>query len=222
MAHKISDFLNDMDLSDIGEKKIHNFSPSKRIPIFLLIDNSASMSIVEEKMSNTVNRVISTLYKHKEVQIGADVYLLTFNDRVTILNDRCPITKNYKLNIDYHGPSFLGLALKSVLDFIETIKSHYKQSTPAIKYYTPLLLFFSDGYTYSNSIDQELYISSITRIKKEVSANFLNVFSFALGEEYDYNNLCDITGLSNSSHIIIVENGGKWFDDFEDFLILPE
>lgn len=211
-----------MDLSDIGEKKIHNFSPSKRIPIFLLIDNSASMSIIEEKMSNTVNRVISTLYKHKEVQICADVYLLTFNDRVTILNDRSPITKNYKLNIDYHGPSFLGLALKNVLDFIETIKSHYKQSTPAIKYYTPLLLFFSDGYTYSNSIDQELYISSITRIKKEVSANFLNVFSFALGEECDYDNLCDITGLSNSSHVIIVENGDNRFDDFEDFFVLSD
>lgn len=50
MAHKISDFLNDMDLSNIGEKKIHNFSPSKRIPIFLLIDNSASMSIIEENV----------------------------------------------------------------------------------------------------------------------------------------------------------------------------
>lgn len=93
-------------------------------------------------MSNTINRVIGTLYKHKEVQICADVYLLTFNDRVTILNDRSPITKNYKLNIDYHGPSFLGLILKNMLDFIETIKSHYKQSTQAIKYYTPLLLLF--------------------------------------------------------------------------------
>lgn len=55
-----------------------------------------------------------------------------------------------------------------------------------------------------------------------MSANFLNVFSFALGEEYDYNNLCDITGLSNSSHVIIVENGDNRFNDFENFFFLPE
>ena len=227
MAHKISDFLNDMKLCDLGEKKLNNLNSPKRIPIFFLIDNSSSMSMMADKISNTVNRIISTLYKDKQVQISADIYILTFNGRVTILNDQSPISKNYKLDIDYNGVSFLGLGLKTVLDFIETKKIQYKQSTPTIKFHIPILFVFSDGYSYCDDKsfcfeDQMRLNYSVNKLHKLVSLGRLCVFSFAIGKEYDKEVIRNITGLEDYSHVFRIEQDDNWFVDFQDFIFVPE
>ena len=63
---------------------------------------------------------------------------------------------------------------------------------------------------------------SIEIIKSEVLLDRLHVISFAIGNECNYNILREITGLSNSNHVIIVKNGDNWSIDLEDFFVLPE
>lgn len=62
MAKILADLLKNTNLSEFGEKKVTDFSARKRNPIFILIDNSASMSMVGDVLSDSVHSVISTLY----------------------------------------------------------------------------------------------------------------------------------------------------------------
>jgi len=75
MAKILADILKNKDLSEFGEKKVTEFSAPKRNPIFILIDNSASMSMIADKLSKTVHRVINTLYMDKQVKNTVNLYI---------------------------------------------------------------------------------------------------------------------------------------------------
>jgi len=111
---------------------------------------------------------------------------LTYNDRVIVLKDGGSIDKNYSLNLDFYGSSCLGSVLKTMLDFIEMKKREYKLSNPPTNFFPPLLLVFSDGNACAKNQNQDIFISTIGRIKKDVSGDYLNVLSFVLGEDCDY------------------------------------
>lgn len=217
MRYKLSDLLGNPEFAK------EKFNRRVKIPIFILVDNSGSMIMNREMLFYALNKVFKYI---AEVRSDPDVFIMSFNDEISFLKNGGNIEPDYLLDLEFNGSSRLGFALVTTLDCVKQTISNYLQKKPfRQKYYSPVILVFSDGQTNdSKNIDNDrnCLTMSIEIIKSEVMLERLHVISFAIGNECNYNILRDITGLSDSSHVIIVENGGKWFDDFENFFILPE
>lgn len=212
MSFKLSDLLVNPEFAE------EKFNRRVKIPIFILVDNSGSMIMNREILFYALNKVFKYI---AEVRSDLDVFIMPFNDEISFLKNGGNIEPDYSLDLEFNGSSRLGFALVTTLDSAKQTISNYLQQKPfRQKYYSPVILVFSDGQTNdSKNIDNDrnCLTMSIEKIKSEVMLDRLHVISFAIGNECNYNIFRDITGLSDSSHVIIVENGSKWFDDFENF-----
>ena len=209
MAELLNFISNDGILNTNEDIKIVN--PPQKMPIFILIDNSGSMTMGRNLLLESVNKVLSILYHDRFARERADVYILTCSDNVKIVKRGGALESESLPVLVCEGFSELGSALKITIDLIKQIFKETDSATPCSK---PLILLFSDGYVSDSGPDSILFEAGIKIIKESVKTDRLIVFSFAIGEYCDYDNLRDITGLSDYSHVIPISNSSSSFDKF--------
>ena len=79
----MNSLLNGNDSSN--NEDIKEFKYSKKIHIFILIDNSESMIMYKDLLLDSINRVLSILYNDRIAKGSADVYIMTCSNDVEIL-----------------------------------------------------------------------------------------------------------------------------------------
>ncbi len=219
----IEGMLGSMDLS-LVEKKVVKLNNSKRLPAVILVDTSGSMSSYEDLLKHSVEGLYDAILKDRAASNATELAVLSFNSDIEIL-ERMREIKTQEAqgrNMDFHctGWTLTGLALKTAIMQLEARKKVYMESTPKIKYYSPIIFLVSDGKPecYDAAVraqEDEAMRFSKEYIRKEVAANRLVVISVEVGNNCDHNLMRELTGLTTDKHVTKVNNAAELANFFK-------
>lgn len=124
-------------------------NPEQRCPCILLLDVSGSMSR-DHNGSRAIDQLSEGLHILKNA-IAADsvankrveVAVVTFGERVTILQDLVPVEFFIPPELDAGGMTPMGRAIDCALELLDNRKELYKAS--GISYYRPWVILITDG-----------------------------------------------------------------------------
>lgn len=219
----IEGMLGSMDLSQV-ERKVDTLNTRRRLPAVILVDTSGSMSDYENLLKHSVEGLYDAILKDRTASIATELAVLSFNSDIEILQKLCEIKKQEAKgrNLDFHcsGVTLTGLALKAAIMQLEARKKVYKESTPKIRYYSPIIFLVSDGKPecYNAAVqaqENEAMKFSKEYIRKEVAANKLVVISVEVGDNCDHNLMRELTGLTTDKHVTKVNNATELANFFK-------
>lgn len=219
----IEGMLGSMDLSQV-EKKVVKLNTSKRLPAVILVDTSGSMSSYESLLKHSVEGLYDAILKDRAASNATELAVLSFNSDIEILEKMREIKTQEAQgrNLDFHctGVTLTGLALKAAIMQLEARKKVYMESTPKVKYYSPIIFLVSDGKPecYNAAVqaqENEAMKFSKDYIRREVAANRLVVISVEVGDNCDHNLMRELTGLNNDKHVTKVNNATELANFFK-------
>lgn len=219
----IEGMLGSMDLSQV-EKKVVKLNTSKRLPAVILVDTSGSMSNYESLLKHSVEGLYDAILKDRAASNATELAVLSFNSDIEILEKMREIKTQEAQgrNLDFHctGVTLTGLALKTAIMQLEARKKVYMESTPKVKYYSPIIFLVSDGKPecYNAAVqaqENEAMKFSKDYIRREVAANRLVVISVEVGDNCDHNLMRELTGLNNDKHVTKVNNATELANFFK-------
>lgn len=186
-------------------------NPTPRIPICLCLDTSSSMNrvvggetvdtgrtvyedgrqwnIVEggitalHELQDGVNHFYSAIADDEVARYGAEICVVTFNDRVITLNDYATIDIEPSPPIlEAKGETLMGEGVNLALDLLEERKNEYREA--GVDYYQPWLVLMTDGEPNGSELELERAISRTTEL---VEDRKLTIFPIGIGPEADMN-----------------------------------
>lgn len=148
---KLEPKKKDINLSKIIDKEALNTNTTRRCPVVILVDCSASMGrgklyrgtvpIIE------VNKGIKSLFQYIKEDYNCskrcEVALISFNEFPTLVSDFSPITDKKDIHLKAIGPTNFGPALNMMLDKIEERKKVYDYFGRSC--YRPIVILLTDG-----------------------------------------------------------------------------
>ena len=117
-------------------------NPSSKIPIILLVDNSASMGI-DNKIS-MLSRALAGFKRFVEenevLSKKAEICLVTFGNRVTVTHDFSSIHEFFPPALETNGPSLMGAGILKAQALLMARKYFYRKNN--IECLLPQVIFF--------------------------------------------------------------------------------
>jgi len=153
-------------------------NPEPRCPCILLLDTSGSM---QGPPINALNDGLVTfkndLIKDPLASRRVEVAVVTFDNIINIAQDFITADRFEPSLLTAQGQTFMGTAINSALDMVQTRKAHYR--TNGIAYYRPWIFMITDGEPQGEPTD--VIEQAIRRINDD-EANRRVAF-FAVGVE---------------------------------------
>ena len=159
----------DLDLAEFVD------NPESRCPVILLLDTSDSMK--GAPIAELNSGLAAFKYYVEEDPIAAlrvDLAIITFGGEAKILQNFKTIDQFTAPQLEAHGNTPLGHALKLALDLLESRKDSYKRN--GISYYRPWLFLMTDGAP----TDGMLWYENATLAQKQDEEGKLSLYTIAV------------------------------------------
>ena len=153
-------------------------NPEPRCPCILLVDTSGSMQGPPiDALNDGLVTFKNDLVKDPLASRRVEVAVITFDNIVNIAQDFVTADKFEPPLLTSQGQTFMGTAINTALDMIQSRKAHYRAN--GIAYYRPWVFMITDGEPQGEPSD---IIEQATRRINDDEANKRVAF-FAVGVE---------------------------------------
>jgi uncharacterized protein YegL len=153
-------------------------NPEPRCPCILLLDTSGSMQGQPiDALNNGLMTFKSDLVKDPLASRRVEVAIITFDNIINVAQDFITADKFEPPFLTAQGQTFMGTAINTALDMIQSRKAHYRAN--GIAYYRPWIFMVTDGEPQGEPLD---IVDQATRRINDDEANKRVAF-FAVGVE---------------------------------------
>lgn len=153
-------------------------NPEPRCPCVLLLDTSASMTGPPiQALNDGLETFRDNLITDDLAQKRVEVAIISFDDRVQVLQDFITADRFEPPNLTAQGQTHMGTGINKALDTIASRKSDYRSN--GITYYRPWVFMITDGEPQGES--DRIVKQASDRIQLE--ENNKQVAFFAVGVE---------------------------------------
>jgi uncharacterized protein YegL len=153
-------------------------NPEPRCPCILLLDTSGSMQGPPiDALNNGLMTLKSDLVKDPLASRRVEVAIITFDNIINVAQDFITADKFKPPILTAQGQTFMGTAINTALDMIQSRKAHYRAN--GIAYYRPWIFMITDGESQGEPLD---IMDQATRRINDDEANKRVAF-FAVGVE---------------------------------------
>jgi len=153
-------------------------NPEPRCPCILLLDTSGSMQGPPiDALNSGLITFKNDLVKDPLAARRVEVAIITFDNIIDVAQDFITADKFEPPILTAQGQTFMGTAINTALDMIQSRKAHYRAN--GIAYYRPWIFMITDGEPQGESPD---IIEQVIRRINDDEANKRVAF-FAVGVE---------------------------------------
>lgn len=155
-----------------------------RLPIILLIDNSAFMRVGGK--IDILNHSLKAFQRSIEEDVvtceRADICAVCLGNRVTVIHDFSSIHKFSPPVLEANGPSLMGAGILKALALIMARKHYYKKN--AIDYFSPMIIFFGgsepDDFPFLGLGGDRIWSKLRTALADDISCRKYQLIPFGI------------------------------------------
>lgn len=168
-------------------------STKKRLPICFCLDVSGSMVAPTEsgktrieELNEAFSNFITAMKANSEVASSADISIVTFGGKASILQNFAPLSTidAPEIAVNMHSLTPMGEAIQVGLKLLEIRKNGYRSK--GIKYYQPWLVVLTDGEPEGKNAAENMETAIEQTVALE-SQNKLVVFNIGIGMNANLN-----------------------------------
>ena len=150
----------------------------------LLLDTSGSMQGAPiRSLNESIQQFKATIVADPIARKRVEIAIITFDSKVTVVNDFCPIDKMPTPNLDAYGFTEMGQGILKAVEMVKNRTNLYQSAgTPCHK---PWIFMITDGENNSGSCgDMEAAIAKVREEESKGSNGHLSFWALGVG---DYN-----------------------------------